>query len=58
MVVVDMIIKQEDGTTQISRGNNFASVDYDCSTKELVGKDEIGRSYVVENIVAFSINGF
>lgn len=58
MVVVDMIIKQEDGTTQISRGNNFASIDYDCSTKELVGKDEKFRSYVFENVVALSVNGF
>lgn len=58
MVVVDMIIKQEDGTTQISRGNNFAGVDYDCSTKQLVGKDECCRSYVFEHVVSFSVNGF
>ncbi|MBQ5917357.1 MAG: hypothetical protein IIW92_02185 [Lachnospiraceae bacterium] len=58
MVVVDMIIKQEDGTIEISRGNNFAGIDYDCSTKQLVGKDESCRSYVFEDVVSFSVNSF
>ena len=56
MIHVDYIIKQENGSLDIHRGDIFQSADYDAATRQLVVRKDYCR-YVFDNVVSLSMCG-